>query len=345
MATTDPADVTPTGRKAGALEWLFHGLSALGLLIIVALATEIYVRAVADDGMNFDLEMWKYALELKQISADPLIGHEHRAGRSAHLMGVDVAINSKRLRDREIGYERTPGTQRILMLGDSITEGWGVRFDDIISKRLERLYAQSGTPTEVINAGVGNYNTVQEVQYFLTEGHKYNPDIVLLGFTYNDAEPVPVYRQPMRLERYCRACVFIAGRLDTASRMVVGGRPAWADYYLGLYRDGAAGWRDAQAALRRLAAFCAERNIRLVIASFPEIHDARSYRLGEVTQAVRQVAEREKVEFVDLLPAVAREEPERLWVTPQDVHPNAYAHGLYADFLFQALRKIGPKAP
>jgi hypothetical protein len=27
---------------------------------------------------------------------------------------------------------------------------------------------------------------------------------------------------------------------------------------------------------------------------------------------------------------------------PQDVHPNAYAHGLYANFLFQVLRKIAP---
>jgi lysophospholipase L1-like esterase len=338
MATTEPADVTPAGRGR-ALEWLFHGLSVAGLLIVVALATELYVRAVADDGMSFDLEMWKYAIELKQIAADPLIGHEHRPGRSAHLMGVDVAINSKKLRDREIGYERTPGTLRILMLGDSITEGWGVRLDDIISKRLERLYAQSGTPAEVINTGVGNYNTVQEVQYFLTEGHKYAPDIVLLGFTYNDAEPVPVYREPTRFERHCRACIFLAGRLDSLSRMVAG-RPGWAEYYLGLYRDDAAPWRDARAALHRLAAFCAARNIRLVIASFPELHDARHYRLGAITQAIRQVAEQENADFVDLLPAVVNEDPARLWVTPQDVHPNGFGHGLYAELLFKALRTI-----
>jgi lysophospholipase L1-like esterase len=340
MATTNP--VTSADRPSGVLEWLFHGLSVLGLLAIVALATELYVRAVADDGMNFDLEMWKYAIALKQISADPLIGHEHRPGRSAHLMGVDVAINSKKLRDREIGYERTFGTRRILMLGDSFTEGWGVRFEDTFSKRIERLYAQSGTAAEVINAGVGNYNTVQEAQYFLTEGHKYSPDIVVLNFTYNDAEPVPVYRDPMWLERHCRACVFLAGRLDTVSRMVAGGRPGWAEYYLGLYRDDAAPWRDAKAALHRLAEFCAARNIKLVIASFPELHDARQYRLNEITQAIRQVAQLENAEFVDLLAAVAHEDPPRLWVTPQDVHPNAYAHYLYADFLFQTLRKIAP---
>ena len=40
--------------------------------------------------MHFDLEMWKYARELKQIAGDPALGHEHRPHTRARLMGVDV---------------------------------------------------------------------------------------------------------------------------------------------------------------------------------------------------------------------------------------------------------------
>src|SRR5215813_1648396 len=132
----------------------------LGSLIVTALVIELCVRAVVDNGMQFDLEMWKYARDLKIISEDPSIGHLHRPNGEMRLMGVDVKINSKGLRDREIPYERITGVRRILMLGDSFTEGWGVPFDQTFSKRIERLYVERGKPpTEVINTGVGNFNT------------------------------------------------------------------------------------------------------------------------------------------------------------------------------------------
>jgi len=49
-----------------------------------------------------------------------------------------------------------------------------------LAKRVERMYADHGVDAEVINAGIGNYNTIQELEYFLTEGHKYHPDVIVL---------------------------------------------------------------------------------------------------------------------------------------------------------------------
>src|SRR5262245_37238033 len=118
--------------------------------VIAAASIEIIVRTAIDNGMQHDLEMWKYARDLKQISSNPLIGHEHRPNAQARLMGVDVTINSKGLRDREIPQDRTGTTPRILMLGDSFTEGWGVPLDQTFAKRVERLYAASGSAAEVI---------------------------------------------------------------------------------------------------------------------------------------------------------------------------------------------------
>src|ERR1043166_7044657 len=106
-------------------EHAFWLLMIVAMLALAALGIELAVRAVIDDGMQFDLEMWKYARDVKQVADDPLTGHGHRPNSQARLMGVDVRINSKGLREREIPYERTPSTRRILMLGDSFTEGWG----------------------------------------------------------------------------------------------------------------------------------------------------------------------------------------------------------------------------
>lgn len=154
---------------------------------------ELYVEVFVDDGMQYEIEMWRYAAEIKQISRNPRIGHEHHPEASARLMRVDVAINSDGLRDRELSPDRTPGEFRIMMLGDSLTFGYGILVEKTYSKRLEAKLRNAGHAVEVINSGMGNYNTSMEVEYFIACGAKYHPDIVLLNYFINDAELMPKY--------------------------------------------------------------------------------------------------------------------------------------------------------
>jgi hypothetical protein len=317
------------------------GLLAISLcLTIVALGTEILVRRFADDGMHFDLEMWKYARDVKQIDSNPLIGHSHRPNSQAHLMGVDVKINSRGLRDREIPYERTAAAPRILMLGDSFTEGWGVPFEQTFSKRIEGLYAAHGSTAEVINTGVGNYNTIMEVSYFLTEGYKYRPDIVVLNFIPNDAEPIPQHAPPNFVMRVCYSCVFLLSRVDMLLRKL-SLRPAWETYYRDLYGGGSAkGWLDAKGSIAKLAEYCKAHDIKLLVAHLPDMHSFEPYPLGMVTELVRQAARDNGAEFVDVLPELRGSEPATLWVSPSDAHPNGRANELIANALFRKLETM-----
>ena len=114
-------------------------------LLIVSIALsfltiELYVRTFVDDGLNYELEMWKYAKLMKQVSDDPNIGHEHRPNTDAHLMGIDVATNSAKLRDREFTQHKPASSIHILMLGDSITLRWGNEAPDSVAKQLENEY-------------------------------------------------------------------------------------------------------------------------------------------------------------------------------------------------------------
>jgi lysophospholipase L1-like esterase len=322
---------------------LFPVLTAvLGAGIFIA-AVELTSRFVLDDGMQFDLEMWKYARDVKVVSDDPIIGHEHGPNRQARLMGVDVRTNAHGLRDREYPIERTPGTLRIVMLGDSLTEGWGVPYDETFSKRVERMYAERGIKAEVINTGVGNWNTTQEVQYYLEKAARYKPDIVVLNFFVNDAEPLPENRRPPSfLQRNCYACILVVGRLDTLLRQM-STRKDYADFYLGLYADGhGQGWLDAKASIGRLAEETRQNGAKLLIASLPELHDVKNYRFGRITDLVRGAAEENGVSFVDVLPYLRDQESAKLWVTPPDPHPNGFANGFIAQGLFEALQKLEP---
>jgi lysophospholipase L1-like esterase len=323
-------------------EYLYGAVSALLTAAVTLGALEVVVRTVFDNGMQFDLEMWKYARQIKQLATDPRIGHEHQPGSRAHLMGVDVAINSSKLRDAERTYSRRDGVRRILMLGDSVTFGWGVRAEETFSRRLQDDFTRAGMPVEVINAGVGNYNTSMEVAYFLAEGHRFEPDIIVLNYFINDAEQTPTY-DVSPIERISAAYVFLKSRLDVAERMAGSTqRKDWEEYYHDLYRreSPTSGWAEVERSLARLAEVCREQGIKLVVAHIPEVRRLRPYPFEPEANMLRELAAEVNVPFLDLLPALRDQDPMKLWVTQPDPHPNGYAHGLLADAMFEPLRAM-----
>ena len=110
---------------------------------------------------------------------------------------IRVTINSQGLRDREIPYEKDPGTTRILMLGDSTTAAMQVSLEDTFVKQLESELNNDAGQWEVLNAGVNAYGTDNELLFYRLEAEKYDPDIVFLNmYLAND-----VYNNHQVLER------------------------------------------------------------------------------------------------------------------------------------------------
>lgn len=347
MTRPEPSpSAATTPQKASAL----RNLAINGAIIavtagLIALALEFAVVPVVDDGMQYDLEMWKYARQVKRVSEDRELGHAHRANARAVLMGHDVTTNALGLRDRDIDAAKKPGTVRVLMLGDSITFGWGVAQDLAVPQRLDR--ALRGEGIEVINTGVGNYNTRMEVEYFLTEGYKLKPDVVVLNYFINDAEPTPSYDNSI-FEKYSKAFVYFSARWDSAMRRFrdTGQQTDWKTYYKGLYENAVnpGGWSGAEKAIERAAAFSREHGMQFLIVDYPELRELKPYPFADVSARVRALADRLGVPYVDLLPSVANEPPSSLWVTVPDPHPNARATELFAQALIEPLRRAAAAA-
>ncbi len=100
---------------------------------------------------------------------------------------VTEKFNSKGIRGPEYSYEKPADEYRVLVLGDSFAEGHAVGFEELFSEILKRkLNRKSNKYVEVINTGTGGYSTDQELLYFRNEGKKYNPDLTVLMFYYND---------------------------------------------------------------------------------------------------------------------------------------------------------------
>jgi hypothetical protein len=141
------------------------------------------------------LRLWQGSLIQQDKFLDTILGDHHKPGDQYWYQTEEfktfVQINSKGLRDYEYPYKKDKGVFRILVLGDSFTDGLQVPLEDTFPKVLERkLNEQARTPQrryEVLNAGHHGDGTGRQLLFFQYEGYKYNPDIVLLAiYTGND---------------------------------------------------------------------------------------------------------------------------------------------------------------
>jgi lysophospholipase L1-like esterase len=319
------------------LRRLLARLTLLGSsLIFTLLILEFSLRLVFYHSKDFGMEMWKYAVQLKQPVSNPDLSFVHVPNGHAFLMGVEVEINSQGLRDHEYSFAKSSDVYRIMMLGDSTTFGWGVPLGSSAPKLLERRLNGSRFSGidrfEVINGGIGNYNTVQELAYYETFGKAFNPDLVILMFFINDPEPVPTERH-YSLARRSYLFAFVASRLDTLLRSI-GIRPNWETYYASLYDDDKPGFRACKRALANLATFPPSR--RVMVALLPELRQINndSYPFKAQHLTIKNLLAAEGVPVIDLIDGLKDHGPEGgLWVTSADDHPNAKANTLIANQL------------
>ncbi len=139
----------------------------------------------------------------------PLLGWVLPVGlRGAYTIDAPVSTNSLGLREDEIPLQKPQGERRVLSLGDSFTFALGVRFEDLYVQKLERMLRARwpGESIQVINAGVAGYNSRQELLYLLAQGLEFEPDLITVGFYWNDLrhneEPLPdLDATPIRAEK------------------------------------------------------------------------------------------------------------------------------------------------
>lgn len=99
---------------------------------------------------------------------------------------VSYEINSLGLRDREV-LPKADGEFRILVLGDSYTEGAGVSAGERFTTVIEReLVQKTGKKINVINGGVSTYSPVLEFEFLKKNFEKINPDLVVAALDMTD---------------------------------------------------------------------------------------------------------------------------------------------------------------
>lgn len=319
--------------KKAAANLLLVGCSILFCLGI----GEVGIRIAYPHLANYNLEMWRYFAEMKQRLPFEKLPFVHFPSKRGTFYGADIATNSMGFRGEECRVEKTPGKKRIVFVGDSQTLGWGVPFEQCMARRLERHLNEKSDAYEVINMGIGNYNSTMEVELFKLRGLALKPDIVFLFYFVNDAEPIPRLSWPAyQIERRSYLLAFLFDRYFEI-RPLIDSTRNWKQYYASLYAPNASALAMNRQSLKEMGELCKANGIQLVVVNYPDLHEIENYPFPQITDYAREFAMEAGSPFIDLLSALKGFEPSSLWVSREDTHGNAVVNEVAARVLYDFL--------
>lgn len=255
---------------------------------------------------------------------------------------------------------KSAGAFRVIFLGDSFTFGEGVRNEDTYPEVTARLLREDGRRAESCNLGVAGYNTTQEANVLKIFGFDLKPDVVVLGYTLNDAEPPlfqidPASGQPVRRAREAAIEVEAAPlrppdsllyRLRLAQLVwQIGRRRHLAkqtiDYYQSLNAPSNPGRIESDRSLREIIFLCREREVPCIVVMFPLLFRlSDDYPFQDVHEGVGQIVRQAGGRFIDLLPALKGQDPGKLIVHPTDQHPNEKVHAIAAQLIAEEIERL-----
>jgi len=265
--------------------------------------------------------------------------------------GVLFETNSHGFRGPERRVKRPPSTTRIAIAGDSIAMGEGVEYEDSYGARLERALVprSRGHRYEVLNVSLSGLNTIWAMRRLKTHGLKFQPQIVVYGYTLNDIES----------EHYRRSVdqSFIDPRRFQSARLhlwrLLG--PRWASLqellwapkgsYVHELRDNyyhnPEAWALVEAGLDDLAELTTELEACTVLFVHTRLNSLGFlHPYHEIYERVIAAGSERGFHGVNSYSLFAGQWDRELWIRPFDTHPNAEGHRLLSEALLDGLRGL-----
>jgi len=314
----------------------------------------------------------------ERIQLSHELGWEWTPGYDAvetyHGVNYRMAISRQGLRDKEIAVPKSPNTYRIIALGDSITEGPGVELNGTFVKLLERsLQVENPERTiEVVNAGIGDYGTQQELIWLRERGLIYEPDLLILNIYLNDSHgfkslPVMVTTLNNFFSRRSAFYVFYRNWIREQLVAQAGSSPdfrfrfvetwksqAWMANSDALTRviqeanqDWGMAWNDQELAriengLEQIIQLANQHGFKLLLTIFPvdvQVYTQVDTPLGldRPQQKLVAFAQHHGVSVLNLLPLLRDHRDDDLFFDQAHLKPEG--HRIVADALFQVLHE------
>tara|TARA_B110000046_G_scaffold181340_1_gene213417 strand:+ start:358 stop:1326 length:969 start_codon:yes stop_codon:yes gene_type:complete len=316
-------------------------LNGFLLIIISVIFTfflcEIILRIKHSIIPNYDIEMWKYAKELKVSVSDKSIGHVHRPNKSGIFQKVEIATNSYGQRDIEYdNHFLKKYDKRFLVIGSSIPLGWGVKKEDTYVNLLNLQSKKNKKNWIFINGGVGNYNLERYANNYLKNWSKLDFTDIIINYFVNDAEVLEYKKTNFFIKHTHLGVIF--WKLSNSFKSSLK-KKNLDQYYKKIYEDDFEGFILLKKELNKLNKHCINNNIKCHLINTPDIHQLKPYKLKFINNTIYKLTNDIDMDYLDLLPIFENLDEMLLWNKYKDPHPNNYAHKLISNEIFQYLNK------
>lgn len=285
----------------------------------------------------------------------PTRGYTLRAGfEGESAFGIPFSVSAQGFRSPAVEIPKPAGARRVLVLGDSVAWGAGVREEETFSRQLEAmLRGELACPVDVVNAGVSGYGSIEELDVLQHEGIAFEPDVLIVYHVENDNQVVAHARGGLAsfvkdhvvYRSYLVGATLYAfrnARWRVEAARAGGDRAAYAAQQTAW--DQRPGTQASLEALIEIARIARERGVLAILASHPSspadlsLDAVRNERLAELAGV-------HGMTFLDVGPALASHRDASLAVSAVDLHPNGFAHGLIAAALEPVVREALDCAP
>jgi len=320
-------------------------LTVLGLVIVLGL-TELGLRLFYP---------FRYRLPTEPISAEvartlihrpsslPGVSHELAPGREASFRGAKVEINSLGMRDAEPRSGQDAPLHRIVTVGDSFTFGWSLPVQFSYSDVLERLLNERAGKTdfEVLNFGVGGYSTRDEATVLEHRAMQWDPDLVVVGYYFNDPEIEP--RDPLNSafeeDEWWQHSALLRLMLRTRFRWQIETQGD-GDYFRYLHHPEGEKWQSVVTAFGDMGRITAEREIPILLVIFPLTKGLPwdEYEYGDLHEQITAAAQNAGFEVIDLHDVYSKRACLDVMVSPSNNHPSKLGHRLAARAIHEWIR-------
>ena len=177
---------------------------------------------------------------------------------------------------------------KIAYIGNSVTWGEGVEFENTYSSVVESTFSKATVSIKTINLGIAGSNSLQHFAILKSKALQLNPDMIILGYYLNDIEMRRTQKLPNIIQyflRHSHFSTFLIGRITTAleNRHVqisanlspttvsdskketsCGG---YAKRIISGYRTTA--WEDTKAVILSMFELCRQEGVKFGVVIFP----------------------------------------------------------------------------
>jgi lysophospholipase L1-like esterase len=329
------------GKRGSGKEFLLGTLVVTAALLGTAVFLEVGLRFFGYGGAPESL------ITNIQIIDDPILDWRYKPNTRSQWGKVVYEYNSIGFRGEDHFTEKRRGVVRIVVIGDSVTEGYGLEWRDVFASSVQ---ANLGAGYEVISLGMGGLNTPQEVHILEEVGIRYAPDYVIVNFILNDCDFFSSAKAGAKHAKDKESEIALLGiRIDPSVKRALKSSALlylvnqrigdlWGklkgeerhDYYEELWRN-QANRAKVTTAFKKMRLLSRDHGFKVIVLVWPLVINYSDYKFGAIHQWVVEQAAAQQLVGVDLLPIFATQPFRSLQVTSEDyVHPNSKGHMLAA---------------